>query len=107
MSSRTSSSSDAFEISLEGKADVSVPAERAVLVIDVTTKGHNKQEVAGAVVSTARQMETLLTQLSQPAHNNPESSTEKPSIDHWTRTSLGESNHVPFDNETRKHLPCE
>ena len=54
-----------FEIHLDGEANISLPAERALLKFAVTNTSDEKSEAAKAVVSTARQVENLLIENSK------------------------------------------
>ncbi|USW56424.1 hypothetical protein Slin15195_G097430 [Septoria linicola] len=81
-----------FEIILKGEAETFLPAERAVLGIEVSGRDLDKQAVAKHVLLTARRVETLLTQLA-PQMNTVEARAEAP-VDYWSRTSLSENSDV-------------
>lgn len=83
-----------FEISLEGDATILLPAERAVLKIEVLDTDQNKQRASDNVVSSAKVVEELLRKLS-PQSSSSESKL-KAAVDHWSRTSISESSHVGY-----------
>ncbi|GIZ48340.1 hypothetical protein CKM354_001140500 [Cercospora kikuchii] len=85
----TSDRSKYFEIILKGEAEKFLPAERAVLNIEVAARDLDKQSAAKHVLLTARRVETLLTQLA-PQTNTIEARIEA-AVDYWSRTSLSES----------------
>lgn len=106
MSNTTSPTSyEQFSISIRGEADFLLPAERANLKIIVSSTGNEKHSVAKEVVSSARQIETLLRK------HGPRSATaeakQAAAIDFWSRTSLSESSEKPYDHESRKELPTK
>ncbi|KAF7190697.1 hypothetical protein HII31_07856 [Pseudocercospora fuligena] len=80
-----------FEIHLDGEANISLPAERTLLKFTVTNTTDEKSEAAKTVVSTARQVESLLIENSKSAV-----------IDHWTRTSMTETEEYPYNHATNK-----
>ncbi|KAF2173831.1 hypothetical protein M409DRAFT_62075 [Zasmidium cellare ATCC 36951] len=85
---------DKFEITLHGEASLSLPAERAILRIDVCTTDVNKQTSFDAVLSTAKNVEALLRKLS-PKSISDESKLQA-AVDHWSRTSLSETSQMPY-----------
>ncbi|CAK1366775.1 hypothetical protein CB0940_10144 [Cercospora beticola] len=85
----TADRSKYFEIILKGEAEKFLPAERAVLNIEVAARDLDKQSAAKHVLLTARRVETLLTQLA-PQTNTIEARIEA-AVDYWSRTSLSES----------------
>lgn len=90
-----------FSIDVKGEADILLPAERAILSIQVNAQSQDKKQTTEATVSAARKVEAYLRETTAPKDG------QKSSIDHWTRTSLTESNHAPYDNENKKYLPRE
>ncbi|KAK4498167.1 hypothetical protein PRZ48_010824 [Zasmidium cellare] len=94
---------DKFEITLRGEANVSLPAERAVLGIDVSATDVDKQTAFDAAVSTVKSVEALLRKLS-PQNTSPESKLNA-AVDNWTRTSLSETSQLPYDHHTGKSRP--
>lgn len=88
-----SSSLDKFVITVRGEAILYLPAERALLNIEVSSDGEDKQQVARDVVNTAKILETLLRQLG-PKDTTAEAK-KAAAIDVWGRTSLVESSEDP------------
>lgn len=83
-----------FEITLCGDASVLLPAERAVLSVEVSSTERNKQTASHSVVSTAKSVESLLRKLG-PKDSSAEA-TLNASVDHWSRTSMSETSQVPY-----------
>ncbi|EME41958.1 hypothetical protein DOTSEDRAFT_72907 [Dothistroma septosporum NZE10] len=94
-----------FEITLKGESSIHLPAERAVLGVKVASKELNKQTAAQGVVSTTRKIETLLRKLGP--HINTAEARELASIDFWSRTSLTETIHHPWDHKNQVQLAPE
>lgn len=88
-------------IDVKGEADILLPAERAILSVQVNTQNQDKKKATDAAVSAARRVETFLREKTAPKDG------QKSPIDHWTRTSLHETSYVEYDNENKKHLPRE
>lgn len=88
-----------FEITLCGDASVLLPAERAVLRVEVSNTEHNKQTASNAVVSTAKSVEALLRKLG-PKDSSAEAKLNA-SVDHWSRTSMSETNQIPYGKSTQ------
>lgn len=88
-------------IDVKGEAEILLPAERAVLSIQIIAESQDKKETTDAAVSSARKVERYLreTTASKDAQKSP--------VDHWSRTSLSESSHAPYDNERNINLPRE
>ena len=95
------SMSKEFVIDTKGEAEIFLPAERAVLSIQVHAQGHDKKVTTDNVVKAAREVGKCLRE--QAASK----SEQKAPFDYWSRTSLSEDSHVPWDNDRKVHLPRE
>ena len=80
-------------------------AERAVLGVKISQKHQEKQVAAQNVVATTRKIEILLRNLGP--QSNSVDAKERASVDFWTRTSLTETSHRPYDHKEQVHLPTE
>ena len=87
-----------FTIEVKGEVEILLPAERAILSIQVNAESQDKKQTTDATISAARKVETFL--------RAPKNSQRSP-VDHWTRTSLSEYSHTPYDNERKVYLPRE
>lgn len=90
-----------FTIDVKGEANVLLPAERTILSIQVNAESQDKKSTTDPTVTAVRKVETFLRETTAPKNG------QKSPIDHWTRTSLRESSHVPYDNDNKKSLPRE
>jgi hypothetical protein len=90
-----------FTIDVKGEVELLLAAERAVLSIQVNAQSQNKRETTDATVASARKVEAFLRETTAPSEN------ETSPVDYWSRTSLREYSHVPYDNERKVNLPRE
>ena len=90
-----------FTIDVKPEVEISLPAERAVLSIQVNAQSQDKKKTTDATVASCRKVEAFLRDTTALKENQ-----ECP-IDHWSRTSLRESSHQPYDHEKKVNLPME
>ena len=90
-----------FEIDVKGEVEILLPAERALLSVTVNTQGQDKAKVTDGVVTSARKVEATLRKICAQKEN------QTAAVDYWSRTSLSEHSHVPYDNERKINLPRE
>ena len=90
-----------FVIDVKGEVEILLPAERAVLSVQVNAQSQDKKQTTDATVAAARKVEKFLRDIA--------AAKEKKDIpiDHWNRTALREYSHVPYDNEKKVNLPRE
>lgn len=91
-----------FEMTVSGKAEIPHPAERALINVTVSSEGANKTSVSDEVITTAKHVESLLSELS-PANDSPEAKAAAP-LAHWDKTSLSSTSHVPTQWNEQKNL---
>ena len=90
-----------LEIDVKGEVEILLPAERALLSVNVNTEGLDKTKVTDAVIQSARKVEMRLREVSARQGG------QTAAVDYWSRTSLLESDHVPYDHERKINLPRE
>ena len=90
-----------FVIDVKGEVEILLPAERAVLTVQVHAQSQDKKQTTDATVASARKVETFLRDIGAVKEN------KKVPIDYWSRTSLREYSHQPHDNERKVNLPRE
>jgi uncharacterized protein YggE len=90
-----------FTIDVKGEVEILLPAERAILSVQVNSQSQNKKQTTDATVSSARKVETFLRETTAPKNG------QKSPVDHWSRTSLSEYTHTPYDSERKVYLPRE
>ena len=86
-----------FEINVGGRAEIPHSAERAVIMVNVSSSGTNKAAVSDEVLTTAKHLESLLRDLS-PQDDTPEAK-ETAALAHWSKKSLSATSHVPYDKD--------
>ncbi|KAK4626598.1 hypothetical protein CLAFUW4_04923 [Fulvia fulva] len=86
-----------FEVTVTGKAEIPHPAERGLINVTVASAGQNKAAVSDEVVTTAKHIEALLSELC-PKDDSPEAKAASP-LAHWDKTSLSATSYVPRDKD--------
>ncbi|KAK5167714.1 uncharacterized protein LTR77_007413 [Saxophila tyrrhenica] len=89
------------QIEVKGEVEVLLPAERAVLAVEVRYESEDKDKTSQAVISSAKEVETVLRSISTRTGD------KAPTADYWSRTSLSESSYQNYDSEKRVHLARE
>lgn len=89
-----------FELTVQGKAEIPHPAERAVINLSVASSGTNKAAVSDEVITTAKHVESLLRELS-PKDDTAEAK-EIAALAHWSKTSLSSTSHIPYDKDNNE-----
>ena len=87
-----------FTISVDGRAEIPHPAERALIDVVVSSSGTNKAAVSEEVLTTAKHVENLLGKLS-PEDDSPEAKQAAP-LAHWSKTTLSATSHVPYKEDS-------
>ncbi|KAK3708320.1 hypothetical protein LTR37_011585 [Vermiconidia calcicola] len=90
-----------FEIEVDGEVELLLPAERAILSIRVEKMDHDKAKATESVIESAKKVEALLRKIS--TQDNGQVSA----ADYWSRTSLRETSHAPYDSDKKVYLPRE
>lgn len=81
-----------FQLIVTGKAEISHPAERAIINVSVSSSGINRASVSDKVITTAEHIESLLGDLSPRDH-------ETAPLDHWSKTPFSSTSHVPYNHK--------
>lgn len=80
------SAKSTFTLTVNGKAEIPLLAERAIINVAVSSEGLDKAKVSSEVISAAKHIESLLRELS-PEDAGP--------LAHWSKTSLSATSYVP------------
>lgn len=92
-----------FLLTVQGKAEISHPAERAIIAINVQSEGLNKASVSDEVITTVRHLESILKPLA--ADNDSAEAKAAAPLAHWSKTSLSSTSWVPYNNKSDDILP--
>lgn len=82
-----------FTLKVEGRAEIGLPAERAIINVTVSSSGLNKAAVSDEVITAARHVEALLREFS-PTGDSAEAKAASP-LAHWSKTSLSATSYMP------------
>lgn len=91
-----------FCLTVNGRAEIPLPAERAIIDVAVSSEGPNKIEVSKEIIQAAKQIEAMLRDLS-PKDETLAAKAAAP-LAHWSKTSLSSTSYMPprRDNEEQK-----
>jgi uncharacterized protein YggE len=89
-----------FALTVSGSAVIPLLAERAKIHVTVSNEGLEKAAVSHEVISTAKQIETMLRQLA-PQDDSLEAKAAA-SLAHWSKTSLSATSYLPYANNANE-----
>lgn len=82
-----------FALTVSGTSEIPLLAERAIINVAVSSDGLDKAKVSNDIISAARQIESMLRELS-PDDDTPAVKAAAP-LAHWSKTSLSATSYVP------------
>lgn len=92
-----------FQLIVIGKAEISHPAELAIINVSVSSSGINEASVSDKVITTAKHIESLLGPLS-PQDDTAKAKKAAP-IAHWSKTSLSSTSHGLYHHQDSDQPP--
>jgi uncharacterized protein YggE len=85
-----------FVLEVQGKAVIPHPAERAHVNVHIKNTGADKAAVSKNVLDSARQLESLLKELS--AKDDSAEAKASAALAHWLKTGLSATSQRPYEN---------
>lgn len=92
-----------FQLIVIGKAEISHPAELAIINVSVSSSGIDEASVSDKVITTAKHIESLLGALS-PQDDTAKAIIAAP-IAHWSKTSLSSTSHGLYHHQDPDQPP--
>lgn len=89
-----------FSLSVNGRAELPLLAERAIINVSVSSEGLDKAKVSTDIISAAKQIESMLREMS--AKDETPAAKAAAALAHWSKTSLSATSYVP-PAQPRRH----